>query len=94
VTVSELQLVEPFDIDNGELDGHSTAGAFALGVEWQQFRSELQSVLGFEKTVNRANVERLIRMCVRRGRRYRIRHLDDHWTEITVHDTLDTEAVS
>ena len=84
-------LVEPFDIDGNELSGQSLETAFVLGVEWQQFRDALQrEVSDFSRTVHRINAERLSRMCARRNRRFRVNHLDLHWTEISVVGVTDT----
>ena len=35
-------LAEPFGIDHGELDGLTPQEVFALGVEWQLFRYQLE----------------------------------------------------
>ena len=91
---SPYALVEPFDVDNGELDGLTLVDAFVFGVEWQQFRTEIQGVSGFSKTVHKANSERLAKMCSRRGRKYRVTYLDDLWAEIQVADLVDVELDS
>jgi hypothetical protein len=62
-------LVDPFEVDEGELDGHTPEEAFALGVEWASFRGRLAAEPGeFSETVHTANVPRLLRMAARRGR--------------------------
>lgn len=39
--MSGFELVEPFDIDDGELDGISPQEAFVLGVEWMRWRQRV-----------------------------------------------------
>jgi hypothetical protein len=57
-------LVERFFIDDGELDGMSPSQAFVLGVEWEMVRHELlHTDTAFERLVQRANVERVLKMC-------------------------------
>jgi hypothetical protein len=67
-------LVEPFDIDRGELDGLTPQECFTLGVEWEMFRARLESGEAFVTQVHTANAQRLLAMCRRKGRA-----VTDHW---------------
>jgi hypothetical protein len=60
----EYTLVDRFFTDDGELDGVDPATAFCLGVEFAMFRAELISNENeFPSNVQRANVERIMKMC-------------------------------
>ena len=62
-------LGEPFDIDDGELDGLSLAMAFTLGVEWAQFRATLMNVPGqFEFQLHVENAVRFAKVLIRHNR--------------------------
>jgi hypothetical protein len=73
----ENELVEPFDIDGGELHGLDEQLIFCLGVEWQTFRTELDAGREIVRTVLPQNVERFKKMCARRGRICESEPLDD-----------------
>lgn len=75
-------LVEPFDIDNGELDGLSGQECFVLGVEWAIVRHLLEGGGGFCKTVHAASVQRLVNLGRRSGRELEVRHGPDGWADI------------
>ena len=68
---SQWGLVEPFDIDNGELDGLRSQIVFCLGYEVCQFSGLLDDDGPFRRTVHSENVSRLKRACIRRGRRFK-----------------------
>lgn len=65
---AEWGLVEPFDTDNGELDGVPPAECFALGVEFEMFRQKLKTGLVFKEHCLANNAERLVRMVERHNR--------------------------
>lgn len=62
-----FSLVDTFDIDNGELDGLSPEQAFALGVEWAEFRRRLDEGAEFSQPVHCANASRLLGLVGSRG---------------------------
>ncbi len=64
-------LVEPFDIDDGELDGVSRQTAFCLGYEFCEFRRALERGGPIRQTAHTENAGRLKRMCIRRGRKFK-----------------------
>ena len=76
---ADFELVEPFDIDHGELDGLTLQQAFVLGVEWRMFREQLQTGDSFSRMIHTDNLERLTRLCQRHGRGWQEQILDDDW---------------
>lgn len=65
---TEFGLVEPFEIDNGELSGIAPEYAFSLGVEWAMFRAKLLSGGRFTMLCLPENRERFVRMAERHRR--------------------------
>ena len=66
----EWEMVEPFEIDNGELDSLSRQQAFVLGVEWARFEagvSQLQhgNAIAFQMAVHSDNVLRCTGLAAR-----------------------------
>lgn len=79
------QLVEPFDIDHGQLDGISAHKAFILGVEWLQFLSELRERSErFTTLVHVENEQRVLKLAYRNGRKAVAKALDNTWVKIEV----------
>src|SRR5215467_14335540 len=64
----EHGLVEPFDIDDGSLKGLTPEYAFALGVEWQLFRQQLETGRPFKILCLPENRRRLVAMAERHRR--------------------------
>ena len=62
----DFDLVDPFYIDSGELDGLSLQTAFVLGVEWATLRERLASEKTFRCPVHAANASRLLKLCLSR----------------------------
>ncbi len=60
-------LVEPFDVDNGQLDGLTLGQAFSLGVEFSMVREKLKQGKPFRTLVVDRNVERIVKMVERHG---------------------------
>jgi hypothetical protein len=85
--MADYTLCEPFDIDDGELDGLGPQLVFCLGVEWQLTRQELESGEPFERTIHTENSARLLAMCERHGRKAKVTWLHDDyetWRVLTV----------
>ena len=80
------ELVEPFEVDNGELDSFRQSLCFALGVEWERFRQRLKSGERFTQVVMTEGSNRLVRMTERQGRFVEHHPHCDGWTEIIVGD--------
>lgn len=80
----EYRCVEPFDIDDGELDGLSPALAFVLGCEWWQVKEMLETGAAFGKPIHNENANRIKRMCIRRDRRFKMRDNGPEWKWIDV----------
>lgn len=78
---AEFTPVEPFDVDDGELDGLTPAECFVLGVEWQMVAARAATPDGFERPVHVENRDRLAALLDRRGRRYRMAHMHDDVSE-------------
>lgn len=81
---SEFNLVEPFQTENGELDGIDAELAFALGVEWALFRERLKSGRPFTDFILPPNAARLGDMAQRHGRFAECHRVDDYWSKIVV----------
>ena len=86
---SNYNLIEPFDIDDGSLNGVSGKEAFALGVEWLMFRRRLQSGEPFKVLCLANNAARLVKMAERYNRFVEDRRTGcDGWREVWVGDYL------
>lgn len=83
--MTKFRCIDPFDIDNGELNEISPQMIFTLGVEWQMFREQL---LGkkrrFSMMVHLENVERLKAMCNRHKCKVFEQRENDDWTSLRV----------
>ena len=85
----QFNLVEPFDTNDGSLDGISAKLAFAMGVEWQLFRQRLKSEKPFKTYCLPQNAARLVKMAERHNRFVEDRpHVCAGWTEIFVGDCI------
>ena len=82
----EHELVEPFDIDHGELDGIRPQVVFYLGVEWQSLRELLDTGHAIDTTIHSENGERVGKMCLRRGRQFEVVPYDDQWSFLKVEE--------
>lgn len=65
---SEFNLAEPFEIEEGSLDGLAPKYIFALGAEWQMFRRKLDAGKPFTTWCLQDNRERFVRMAEKKGR--------------------------
>jgi hypothetical protein len=84
---AEFTIVEPFDIDNGELDGISPQNIFCMGYEFCQVRDMLVSGETISKPVHSDNASRIKRMCIRQRRLVKIDTMRDGWSWMEVADT-------
>jgi len=82
--MNEHDLVEPFDIDDGSLDGIAAQECFSLGVEWQIFRERLRKGLPFTVLVLANNAGRLTKLAERSQRFVESRPANGGWAEVTV----------
>lgn len=88
----EYEMMEPFDIDDGELDGLRPQECFVLGVEWQMCATLADTGRGFSKMIHLLNLPRIEAMMKRRGLDMVAGGLDldaehatmDHWVSISV----------
>lgn len=80
--MAHWNLVDRFDIDDGELDSVSRSQAFVLGVEWARFRANLDKGQPFTSTINVDNAKRLIGLAQRHGWRATFSVLSEAWVEI------------
>ena len=84
---TDYDLIEPFDTDDGSLNGITPKEAFALGVEWLMFRRWLASGQPFKTLCLSNNAARLVRLAERHNRFVEDRQTGcDGWTEIWVGD--------
>ncbi len=80
-------LLEPFDIDSGELDGLTPQHVFCLGYEWRHVQEMLNAGTPFHNPIlHAANANRVKRMCIRRGRKFKVEATADTWCSISVTD--------
>ena len=79
----EFHMIEPFDVDNGELDGLRQSLCFVLGVEWQMVKNQLESGKPFERPIHSENLDRIEAMLKRADRGYEVAMHDD-WPTIVV----------
>lgn len=77
----EYELVQAFDIDDGELDGLSPQQCFVLGVEYESCRQLIIAGKLFTKTIHSANAERLSRISA--ALTYQAKWLNDDWIQIS-----------
>jgi hypothetical protein len=80
----EYSIVEPFFIDNGELDGISPQEVFCLGVEWQMVAAQEESDEAFERLLHEANATRIKRLLIRRGRKFKVTPNGPEWCMLSV----------
>lgn len=81
----EYSLLEPFYIDNGELEGLSPQECFVLGVEWQMVVDLADKPEGFGRPVQEANVWRISKALQLRGRKFQFKHSGcGNWVELVV----------
>jgi hypothetical protein len=85
----EWGLVEPFEVDDGSLDGIGRAECFSLGVEWGMFRQRLKSGQRFSILCLANNAARLSAMAERHRRFVEYRPATtEGWALITVGDQV------
>lgn len=83
------ELVEPFDVDDGSLEGLAPSHIFTLGVEWQLFRQRLASGKHFTTLCLPENAERFVKMAERHKRFVEDRpNVTPGWSEVYVGDYL------
>lgn len=80
----EFSLVEPFHVDNGELEGLTLQQAFVLGYEYAVIREKLDiGSFPFEVTFHSENEARVRKMLDRNNAHYEIAIHDD-WPLLAV----------
>jgi hypothetical protein len=83
----EFELVEPFEIDDGSLNGLAPHYVFSLGVEWEMFRRQLARGTPFTTLCLPENRTRFVKMAERHNRFVEDRQTGCvGWTEIWVGD--------
>lgn len=80
-------LVDPFDIDDGQLDGLMPQQVFTLGVEWEMVRARMDADESFSHLIHSENRDRIAAMASRRGRVVRFTAMHDDVSEawLTAH---------
>lgn len=76
---TEYGLVEPFDIDNGQLEGLTPQKCFVLGYELAQLSAEWEAGESPKKPVHPENRERLQAAAEKRGRTVTFTVYHDDW---------------
>jgi len=80
-------LLDPFNIDNGELGRIAPEKAFTLGVEWATLRLLIDAdpYSRIDLDIHKENVDRIKSLCNARGREViDIMPVDDTWTSMSV----------
>jgi hypothetical protein len=79
-----FDLIEPFDIDGGELSGLSPELCFTLGVEWGKVTSALDAGELGPFPIHAENVARLCAAVLRRGLIVSSARIRNGWAELIV----------
>lgn len=80
-----MTLMDPFNIDSGELVGLTPQQAFTLGVEWQLLRTEAAAKEApFTAIIHRENVARCLAMLRCQQRAAKWRQIDGVWAELSI----------
>ena len=91
---TDFGLIEPFEIDSGELAGITPEYAFALGVEWAMFRERLSKKTPFTFLCLPENRTRFVRMAERHRRFVEDRQTACvDWFQIWVGDFIGCEPI-
>jgi hypothetical protein len=86
---NNVNLIEPFDIDDGTLKGIAPEYAFALGAEWEIFRQRINSGNPFTTFCLPENATRFVKMAERHRRFVEDRpNVTPGWSQIFVGDYL------
>jgi len=86
---TEFGLIEPFDTEDGSLEGISPEYAFALGVEWEMFRQRLKTGKPFTAFCMLQNTARFVKMVERHNRFVEDRpSVSEGWSEIYIGDYI------
>jgi hypothetical protein len=84
--MAEFCLVEPFDVDDGSIDGLSPQECFALGAEWAMFQQKLRGGQPFVELILEKNAQRLVGLAERNGRFVEHHPACAGWAKIIVGD--------
>lgn len=79
----DYQMVEPFYVDDGELDGLSPQQIFVLGFEFSQIRTRLFQEMAFDMPFHSENESRVRKMLDRHNAVYEI-YIHDDWPQLVV----------
>jgi hypothetical protein len=82
-------IVEPFELDDGSLNGLRPEYIFVLGVEWAMFRQQLDAGAPFKASCLPENRARFVKMAERHNRFVEDRDTGHAWSaEIWVGDHI------
>jgi hypothetical protein len=90
--MAKFGLIEPFHIDNGQLDGYTPQECFTLGVEWQKYwQFALNHDTGLSlppgpHLLNSANLQRVLGLLQAHSVPFTHRLVNDDWAEVTFGD--------
>lgn len=83
---SGWELTEPFDIDDGELNGLSPQMCFSMGVEWMKWLSRIKSNSTHSDMCMEGNSIRIQSLLERHGIQCEARVPNGGWCEIWVNN--------
>lgn len=85
--MGDYEIMEPFGIDDGELDGISDQQIFCLGYELAQIHALADKGRAFEKPIHRENGKRIVASLMRRGLTFNIAETEvPEWAHLTVEE--------
>jgi hypothetical protein len=83
--MAEFEHVEPFDIDDGELDGLTPQEAFVLGVEWHMVLIQSRADEPFEMPMHSRNKDRIEALLRRMDRVFTLVYMREDVSENWMH---------
>lgn len=82
-----MEMVEPFDVDNNELEGMTPQQVFTLGVEWGLFYPMVST--GGQLTVHEANRGRLVALALRHGKEPSVQPFGEGFVSLMIEKPQD-----
>lgn len=86
--MAEFGLIQPFDIDHGELDGIEPNQVFTMGYEFALLVEALKRPEAISRAVSCLNKDRIEKACINSGRPYKLFWMagdtSEHWMQLEV----------
>lgn len=92
--MNEFGLIQPFDIDHGELDGLPLNECFVLGYEFALVVETLKKPDRFCQPVHARNQDRIAKACKASGRQWSLKWMaadvSEDWLQLTIDGMAET----